>query len=485
MKHVHLVGVSGTGMGALATLFRERGVRVTGSDVAFDAPIGPALRSAGVECLHGFDARHLEPAPDLVVVGNAIRRGNVEAAYAEERDLARSSMSGALREHFLRGRRAVVVCGTHGKTTTSSMVAWLLAHASLQPGYFIGGIPQNFGAGAAIGRAARSLTGQPAPFVVEGDEYDAVYWNKQPKFLDYVGASELDVVIVTSIEHDHIDIYPTEQAYEDAFVRLFEAVPEKGLLVVDGSAAGGTSRTPDAIIASSRVVELARKHARARVVTYGLDPSAEWSGAVTPLGFDVFAGGSACGHFTLALPGEHNVRNALAAIAACAEGFGLAPSASRAGLQTFAGVKRRQELLGTPGGVSVYDDFAHHPTAVDETLRALRRKHPEGALVAVFEPRSATACRNVHQGAYVSAFDAASRVILAPLGRSNVPEDERLDLARLARELGDKAKSCDGVDAIVTDITASVRPGDVVAILSNGAFGGLHQKVLDALAQRA
>jgi UDP-N-acetylmuramate: L-alanyl-gamma-D-glutamyl-meso-diaminopimelate ligase len=471
MKHVHLVGVSGTGMGALATLFRARGDRVTGSDVSFDPPIGPALRAAGVECLTGYDAAHLEPRPDYVVVGNAIRRDNVEAVAAEQRDLQRSSMSGALREHFLRGRRAVVVCGTHGKTTTSSLSAWVLDRAALDPGYFIGGIPQNFGVGAAIGRAERSLTKPPAPFVVEGDEYDAVYWHKQPKFYDYVGVAPDDVVIVTSIEHDHIDIYPTERAYEEAFIGLFERVPEKGLAIVD--------------ISQARALELARKHSRARVVTYGLDPSAEWSGVVANDGtFDVFAGGSACGRFSLALPGEHNVRNALAAIAMAAEGFGVAPSASRAALASFEGVKRRQELLGAPNGVSVYDDFAHHPTAVDETLRALRKKHREGSLVAIFEPRSATACRNIHQDAYVHAFDAADRVLLAPLGRTNVPEAERLDLPRLARELGGKARACASVDEILADVAERAKPGDVIAVLSNGAFGGIHARLLDALDRR-
>jgi UDP-N-acetylmuramate: L-alanyl-gamma-D-glutamyl-meso-diaminopimelate ligase len=471
LEHVHLVGVSGTGMGALATLFRARGARVTGSDVAFDPPIGPALRAAGVECLQGYDASHLDPRPDYVVIGNAIRRDNVEAVAAEQRDLPRSSMSGALREHFLRGRRAVVVCGTHGKTTTSSLSAWVLDRAGLQPGYFIGGIPRNFGAGAAIGRAERSLTKPPAPFVVEGDEYDAVYWHKQPKFYDYVGVAQDDVVIVTSIEHDHIDIYPTERAYEDAFVGLFERVPEKGLVIVD--------------VSQARALELARKHSRARVVTYGLDPSAEWSGALASDGsFDVFAGGSACGRFSIALPGEHNVRNALAAIAMAAEGFGVAPSASKAALASFEGVKRRQELLGTPGGVSVYDDFAHHPTAVDETLRALRKRHREGALIAIFEPRSATACRNIHQDAYVHAFDAADRVLLAPLGRTNVPENERLDISRLAKEMGERARACASVDDIVADVTRNAKSGDVVAVLSNGAFGGIHARLLDALEKR-
>jgi UDP-N-acetylmuramate: L-alanyl-gamma-D-glutamyl-meso-diaminopimelate ligase len=471
MKHVHLVGVSGTGMGALATLFRSKNVRVTGADVAFDPPIGPALREAGVECLSGYDASHLDPAPDVVVIGNAIRKDNVEARAAEERDLPRSSMSGALRDHFLRGRRPVVVCGTHGKTTTSSLSAWVLAHAKLEPGFFIGGIPKGFGVGAAIGYAERSLTKKPAPFVVEGDEYDAVYWHKQPKFFDYVGVSADDVVIVTSIEHDHIDIYPTERAYEDAFIGLYERGPEKGLVIVD--------------ISQSRALELARTHAKARVVTYGLDPSAEWSGALAADGtFDVFAGGSACGRFSLQLPGAHNVRNALAAIAMAAEGFGVAPSTSKAALASFEGVKRRQELLGEPGGVFVYDDFAHHPTAVDETLRALRKKHPKGSLVAIFEPRSATACRNIHQAAYVGAFEAADRVLLAPLGRTNVPEAERLDLAKLARDLGSKARAATSVDDIVNDVASSAKRGDVIAVLSNGAFGGIHALLTHELEKR-
>ncbi len=468
-KHVHLVGVSGTGMGALASLFRARGARVTGSDVAFDPPIGPALRDAGVETMQGYDASHLEPAPDLVVIGNAIRKDNAEAVFAEQRGLARSSMSAALREHFLMGRRAVVVCGTHGKTTTSSLSAWLLECAHLDPGFFIGGIPKNFGVGAMIGRAEKSLVKPAAPFVVEGDEYDAVYWHKQPKFFDYVGhGGEAPIVIVTSIEHDHIDIYPTEAAYDAAFIGLFERIPEKGLAIVD--------------VGQTRALDLARKHSRARVVTYGLDASAEWSGAMAADGsFDVFAGGSACGRFTSPLPGEHNVRNALAAIAMAAEGFGVSPTASRAALASFEGVKRRQEVLGAPGGVTVYDDFAHHPTAVDETLRALRKKHPSEKLIAIFEPRSATACRNVHQEAYVHAFDAADLVLLAPLGRTNVPEAERLDLARLALDIGSRAIACENVEEIVSKCVQNARTGDAIAVLSNGAFGGIHQRLLAVL----
>ncbi len=481
MKHVHLVGVSGTGMGALATLFRERGLRVTGSDIAFDPPIGPALEAAGVECLRGYDAKHLDPPPDLVVVGNAIRRDNPEAQAAETRGLARASMSGALREHFLAGRRAVVVTGTHGKTTTSAMCAWLLAQAELDPGFFIGGIPKGFGAGARAGATKRRLTGPATrpPFVVEGDEYDAVYWHKKAKFLDYVGGED-DVVILTSVEHDHIDIYPTPEAYEAAFLEMARTLAPGALLLVDAS--------------QPRAVAIARE-SRARVVRYGLerDETAEppeWiaaPGAMDELGrqqFDVFVGGSSCGRFSLPVPGAHNVRNALAALAMSAEAFGVATTAARSALGTFEGVKRRQDLLGTPAGVNVYDDFAHHPTAVTETLAALRRKHPAGRLWAVFEPRSATACRSLHQQAYVGAFAGADRVLLAPLGRTNVPEAERLDTRKLAADIGPAARATDSVDAIVSILTDEAAAGDTVALLSNGAFGGLHGRLLAALQAR-
>jgi UDP-N-acetylmuramate: L-alanyl-gamma-D-glutamyl-meso-diaminopimelate ligase len=487
--HVHLVGVSGTGMGALAALFVEAGHDVSGSDVAFDPPIGPALEALRVRCMRGYDAAHLEPAPDLVVVGNAIRRDNPEAAEAERLGLARTSMSGALREHFLAKRRPLVVCGTHGKTTTSAMVAWILARAGagLEPGWFIGGIPKGLGVGATRG-SDRVRPGAPAgqrraPFVVEGDEYDAVYWHKQPKFLDYVGVGADDVVIVTSVEHDHVDIYPDVASYEAAFRELVRRVPEQGIIVADAHDARARA------IASE---------ARARVIHYGLerddtgDVSPTWHAApartVTDNGaqaFDLFVGGMSCGRFTLPVPGLHNVRNALAALAACVEGFGVSLEDARAALASFEGVKRRQDLLGEPDGVRVYDDFAHHPTAVDETLRALRSRHPRGALWVAFEPRSATACRALHQEAYARAFDAADRVLLAPLGRTNVPESERLDLARLAREIGPKAEAPDGVDAIVARVVAEARPGDTVAIFSNGAFGGIHARLLAELASRA
>jgi UDP-N-acetylmuramate: L-alanyl-gamma-D-glutamyl-meso-diaminopimelate ligase len=480
---VHLVGVSGTGMGALAALFVEAGHTVSGSDVAFDPPIGPALEALAVRCLHGYDASHLDDRPDLVVVGNAIRRENVEAVAAERLGLTRVSMSAALREHFLVKRRPLVVAGTHGKTTTSAMCAWLLSRAGFDPGWFIGGIPKGLDRGAAIGSTrVRPGVGR-APFVVEGDEYDAVFWHKQPKFLDYIGVGSDDVAIVTSVELDHIDIYPDVASYEAAFRAFIRAVPPQGLLVCDAR--------------DARLRVLVREEAGdTRVAWYALerddtgDVTPTWLGApatVTPDGaqqFDLYVGGMSCGRYALRVPGLHNVRNAVGALAACAEGMGVSVTDARAYLASFEGVRRRQDLLGEPDGVRVYDDFAHHPTAVDETLRALRSRHPQGQLWVAFEPRSATACRALHQEAYARAFDAADRVLLAPLGRTNIPKAERLDLAKLAAELGGKARVMESLDGIVEVVAAEAKRGDTVALFSNGAFGGVHGKLLKALGGR-
>jgi UDP-N-acetylmuramate: L-alanyl-gamma-D-glutamyl-meso-diaminopimelate ligase len=465
---VHLVGVSGTGMGALAALLVEAGHEVSGSDVAFDPPIGPALEALAVRCLRGYDASHVDDRPDLVVVGNAIRRENPEAVAAERLGLTRVSMSAALREHFLARRRPLVVTGTHGKTTTSAMCAWLLSRVGQDPGWFIGGIPKGLDRGAAIGSTrVRPGTGR-APFVVEGDEYDAVFWHKQPKFLDYIGVGPDDVAILTSIELDHVDIYPDVASYEAAFRAFVRAVPEQGLLVCDAR--------------DARVRAVVQEEARGtRIAWYALerddtgDVTPTWLGApatVTPEGAQQFD------------PGLHNVRNAVAALAACAEGMGASVTDARAHLASFEGVRRRQDLLGEPGGVRVYDDFAHHPTAVDETLRALRSRHTQGKLWVAFEPRSATACRALHQEAYARAFGAADRVLLAPLGRTNIPEAERLDLGKLAAALGDKARVMGRLEDIVEVVVAEARGGDTVALFSNGAFGGVHGKLLAALAAR-
>jgi UDP-N-acetylmuramate: L-alanyl-gamma-D-glutamyl-meso-diaminopimelate ligase len=315
------------------------------------------------------------------------------------------------------------------------------------------------------------------PFVIEGDEYDTAYFEKTAKFLHY-GA---EVAILSSIEYDHVDIYPNFAAYLSAFERFVQELPESGLVVAHAG--------------DQKVVEVVEANARCEVSYYGLSDdehhgvTPHWLGAVagtdaSGTSFDLYAGGVSCGRWATQLTGRHNVNNAVAAVAAAAQGFGARVPDLRRALAEFSGVRRRQELLGTPGGVFVYDDFAHHPTAVETTLAGLRRKHPAGRLFAVFEPRSATACRKLHQQAYADAFGAADCVLLAPLGRSGLGDDERLDTTRLAHDLtahGKVASVFETIDAIVDAVKQRARASDLVVVLSNGAFGGIHQKLLRVL----
>ena len=489
--HVHLIAVAGTGMGALAGLFKALGHDVSGSDVRFDPPMGPALRAWGIRLMEGFDPAHLDPAPDLVVVGNVCRSNNPEARAAIDGGMKYTDMAHALGDHVLDGASSVVIAGTHGKTTTTSMCAWLLHDAGKEPGFLVGGLPKNFdhsfrvpgkrGASLPIQQSSGKLTGTPAgrrtPFVVEGDEYDTAFFEKTPKFWHY----RPEVAVITSLEHDHIDIYPTFEQYRDAFVKFVEAVPEHGLII--------------ACAADERVVDVVGKHARCEVNWYALQGDdlhgcqPHWLGALadadsTGQAFELFVGGVASGRFAVALNGAHNVSNAIAAIAVAAQGFGVPINQVRESLTRFEGVRRRQDLIGTPNDIRVYDDFAHHPTAVEETLRGLRTRHPEGALFAVFEPRSSTACRSLHQDAYATAFSSASHVIIAPVGRDNIPQEERLDVARIIRQLqqgGRWARNPDSVDAIIDELVCEARPGDTIALLSNGAFGGIHDRLQKAL----
>jgi UDP-N-acetylmuramate: L-alanyl-gamma-D-glutamyl-meso-diaminopimelate ligase len=484
---IHLVGVAGVGMGALAGLLRSMGHEVAGSDVAFDPPIGPLLERWGVACMRGYDPAHLEPEPDLVIIGNVCRRDNPLARAAIDRGLAYRDMAHALAELALEGTSPLVVAGTHGKTTTSSMCAFLLADGGREPGFLVGGVPKNFDAGFKAPAAKRRLprSGENAgalrapPFVVEGDEYDTAFFEKTPKFWHY----RPDVAIVTSIEHDHVDIYPDERSYLDAFRGFVGRVPPSGLVVAAAN--------------DRRVVDVVREAARAPVAWFALegdetgDVAPEWVAAPAAespeaQSFDLYVGGVSAKRFALRPPGRHNVRNAVAALAAAAQGYGLGLNDLRASLARFAGVRRRQDLLGAPGGVYVYDDFAHHPSAVRETLSALRARHPGARLLAAFEPRSATACRALHQQAYAEAFDGAARVVLAPLGRAALAGDA-LDLGRLADDLearGVDALAARSLDEVVDDVVAWARPGDVVAFLSNGAFGGVPARALEALAAR-
>jgi UDP-N-acetylmuramate: L-alanyl-gamma-D-glutamyl-meso-diaminopimelate ligase len=481
--HVHIVAVAGTGMGALAGLLRQMGHRVTGSDTAFYPPMGPALERWGIECLTGFDPAHLDSNPDLVVIGNVCRRDNPEAAAAFERGLRVTHIAGALRELVLPGSAPLVITGTHGKTTTTALAAFLLDAVGKAPGFLIGGVPIDFGVGARpLPAVPRSLpmadsAQRRQPFVIEGDEYDTAYFEKTAKFLHY-GA---EVAVITSIEQDHIDIYPTFESYREAFVRLVAGIPPSGLIV--------------ARAADVNVVEIVTGHARAQVAWYALQgepthgQSPHWLAAPLPgkregTAFDVYAGGVYAGRFFTKLCGEYNVGNALAAIAAASQGYGATLGELRVALPRFAGVMRRQQVLGEPRGIRVIDDFAHHPTAVRETLRGLRERYPDGQLFAVFEPRSATACRNIHQEAYTEAFDAADVVLLAPLGRSNIPENERLDVGQLTRDLGRRGKvaaNVESVSAILDRLGAEAKSGDTVALLSNGSFGGIGPLLLQRL----
>jgi len=459
-------------MGALAGLLKQAGHRVTGSDVAFYPPMGDKLLAWGVELRRGYTPENVADRPELVVVGNVCRRDNPEARAAIDGGLPYLSMPGALETLFLADRHSIVVAGTHGKTTTTALVTHLLRATGRAPGFLLGGVPRDIPESFALGEPG-------GPFVIEGDEYDSAFFEKQPKFFRY----RPERVILTSVEHDHIDIYPTMEAYRAAFIGLVERIPEHGLLVAH---------------AGSAEVRAIAKHARCPVRFYALD--GEDTGDVTPVWlaapapsegeaqpFDLFFGGSACGRVYSALSGLHNLQNALAAIAVCAEGEGVGVTALGRALSAFRGVKRRQELLAVADGVRVYDDFAHHPTAVRETLRGLRARHPAGKLVAVFEPRSATASRKLHEAAYAEAFDAADSVWLAPVGRKEIADAERLDTARVAQAIaagGKHAEAPSDHDALLSGLLAELAPGDHVVLMSNGDFGGLHDRVIAALTLR-
>jgi UDP-N-acetylmuramate: L-alanyl-gamma-D-glutamyl-meso-diaminopimelate ligase len=471
--HVHLIGVSGTGMGSLAGLLRKAGHRVSGSDSAFYPPMGDALRRWGIETHQGFDPKHLEPRPDLVVVGNVCRSSNPEARAAIDGGLSYTSLPKALAELCLRGRRSFVIAGTHGKTTTTALCAHLLDALGAQPGFLIGGIPLGFD-------ESFRLAPEGAPFVIEGDEYDSAFFEKTPKFWHY----EPEVAILQAIEHDHADIYPDMASYRAAFSGFVERLPAHGVLVAN---------------AADAEVRAVAAQAHCRVSYYALDGedtgdvTPDWvacpvavQGELTP--FDLFAAGSACGRLTTPMFGAANLRNTLAALALCANAVDAKVQTLSRALASFAGVKRRQELRGVAGGVRVYDDFAHHPTAVLETLRGFKQRHPEGRLIAIFEPRSATASRRMHQAAYAQAFDPADIVLLAPVGRAEIPEAERLDTRSLAEALKTpkrQAEAAPDIEALVTRAQALAQPGDTIVAMSNGAFANIHDRLLCALSTRA
>lgn len=463
LSDVYFIGICGTGMGSLALLLHEAGLAVRGADEKAWPPMSTRLAAAGIPIHEGFDAAHLQPAPSLTVVGNACTPTHPEAAYAREHGLVQLSFPETLAHVFLKHRRSLVVAGTHGKTTTTGMLAHVLRHAGLDPGFLVGGV--------MVGEETSARVGTGPHFVVEGDEYDAAYFDKRPKFLHYRPSA----AIVTSMEFDHADIYDGWDDYQDAFEAFAATVPESGRLVLWGD--------------DPHVRDLAT-HTRATVVTYGLDGGCDVTAANVVTGgggqrFDlVVSGQTVAERVFLPMSGRHNLRNALG-VAALALGEGLAPDQIADGLASFKGMKRRQEVRGEAGGVLVIDDFAHHPTAVHETVRAVKERWPERRLVAVFEPRSNSSRRKVFEQPYTEAFDDADAVFLSapPLRHNDTAEtfmDAEAVVAGIAAR-GKDARLFPDVDTLFPALVSALHPGDAVLVMSNGAFGGLHQRLLDAL----
>ncbi len=467
MTRVHFIGICGTAMATLAAMLKRKGLDVRGSDQGVYPPMSTFLEREGIPIDHGYDARHITGALDLVVVGNAISRGNPELEEVLDRKIRYCSLPEAIREHFLWGARSIVIAGTHGKTTTTALAGWLLVHAGVDPSVLVGGVACNLGEDGSSYRL-----GAGRDFVIEGDEYDSAFFDKTAKFLKYLP----DIAVVGNIEFDHADIYENIDAVRLAFRRLANLVPRRGLLVLGADSADAAALTDVA---------------RSPVETFGLQQGADWRAydiEPAPGGtrFRVEHRGQAFGSVDLPLVGAHNVRNALASMAV-ANAVGIGPDSIVDGLRRFAGVKRRLEVVGTAGGVTVYDDFAHHPTAVRETLAAVRAANPSRRLWAIFEPRSASSCRRIFQREFTDAFAPADETIIAAVYRSALPEPERLSPDALVSDLngrGVRARYVPAVDDIVDTVARERQDGDLVVVMSNGGFGGIHAKLLEALSAR-
>ena len=465
MATVHLIGICGTAMATLAAMLKDLGHTVQGSDQHVYPPMSDFLAARAVSCLDGFDAGHLTPDIDLVVIGNAVSRGNPEVEAVLDRKIRYRSLPEMVRETFLWDRQSIVVAGTHGKTTTASLVSWLLADGGRDPSFLVGGLTGNFESSYRLGHGRE--------FVIEGDEYDSAFFDKTAKFLKYLP----DIAVVGNLEFDHADIYADFEAIQLAARQFVTLMPRQGLLVLGAD--------------SPAALELGAG-APCPVATFGLGEAAEWRAtAVTPVpdgtAFTVTHRGRPVGEVRMPLVGAFNVRNVLAAFAV-ARAVGLDPGTIAGSVGRFKGVRRRLEVRGRERGVTVYDDFAHHPTAVRETLAGLRAAFPARRIWAVFEPRSATACRRVFQDAFAGAFAAADEAIIGQVYRSSLPTAERLSEPELVagiRAIGGRARHLADVTDIVRAVVDEARDGDLVVVMSNGAFGGLHGRLLEGLAASA
>ena len=460
IKSVHFTGIGGTAMASAAAAMFDKGFAVTGSDQNVYEPMASFLAAKKIAVMNGYDERNLAYKPDLVVIGNAISRGNPEAEYVLDHKLRYCSLPALLAEFFIRGKRSLVVAGTHGKTTTTSLLTWVFEHNGLNPSYLIGGIPNNLGQGARFTDSEW--------FIIEGDEYDTAFFDKRSKFIHY----QPEIAIINNLEFDHADIFENLDAVKKTFSHFIRLVPRNGLLLGNGD--------------DENLAPLL-KVTHCPVKRFGL------GGDYAVYAFNIRYGPTATEFeipsfkFHLNMVGELNVRNALAVIAA-AKHCGLSNKQIQSAFDTFKGIKRRMEIKGIAGGVTVIDDFGHHPTAIRETLRALRLRYAKEKIWAVFEPRSNTTRRNVFQSELAAAFADADAVVVSEVARLDqlVPE-ERLNPEKLMQDLktaGKDAAYLPDVDAIVTHIAKGAQGGDVVVVFSNGGFGGIHGKLLAQLNRR-
>jgi UDP-N-acetylmuramate: L-alanyl-gamma-D-glutamyl-meso-diaminopimelate ligase len=462
IHHIHLMGICGTAMGSLAGMLKDRGYHITGSDQAVYPPMSTFLSGLGIKVVQGYGPENLNPPPDLVIVGNVITRVNPEAQELIGLNLPFLSLPQALAEFFLQDKVSLVITGTHGKTTTSSLLASIMDQAGLSPSFMIGGILKGYERNYQLGRGPY--------FVIEGDEYDTAFFDKGPKFLHY----RPNLAVLTSIEFDHADIYPDVRAIQQAFSRFLALIPEDGLLVAHG--------------ADPRIREILPQ-APCPVKTYGLEKQWDWSVdelAIHEKGsrFDVYRRGVFWYRFDSPLTGRHNALNLLSLIPILLR-VGLKPADIARGLAGFKGIHRRQEIRGGRAGVTVIDDFAHHPTAVRETVQAIRSQYGDRRLIAVFEPRTNTSRRNIFQKDYVSSFEGADLILIreAP-GLENIPEGERFSSAQLVEDLktsGRQACYFPATDEILEFLAHSLKRGDVVLIMSNGSFDNIHERLLNSL----
>jgi UDP-N-acetylmuramate: L-alanyl-gamma-D-glutamyl-meso-diaminopimelate ligase len=460
IKSIHFVGICGTAMASSAAALQQRGFVVTGSDQNVYPPMSIFLAERRIEVQNGYAERNLTPRPDLVVIGNAISRGNPEAEFVLDHKLHHVSLPELLKEFFIRGKRSIVVAGTHGKTTTASLLTWVFEHNGLKPGFLIGGMPTN------LGQGARFTDGDW--FIIEGDEYDTAFFDKRSKFVHYLP----EIGIINNLEFDHADIFDNLEAVKKSFAHFIRLIPRNGLLLGNGD---DLNLAPLLNVTHCPVQRFGLgEHNKVGAFNIRYGPTA------TEFEIPSFK-------FHLNLVGELNVRNALAVIA-CAKHCGLKNHQIQAAFDTFKGIKRRMEVRGIPGGVTVVDDFGHHPTAIRETLKALRLRFPQEKVWAVFEPRSNTTRRNVFQNELVTAFADADAVVVAEVARlDQLAPEERLDPEKLMRDLrasGKAAEYLPDVETIVSFLARSARGGDVVCVFSNGGFGGIHGKLLERLGKR-